>query len=89
MEQAREVGEKLKEGVAHLKDEAHEYAERARSGARVLRGRAGDVGRHASELIDDTALFIDENPQKSTMIAAMGGLVIGILLGLLIRRGGD
>lgn len=83
----KDRAERLKEGYEHLKGEAQAYQEKARESYKQLRDRVDHYRSNANDFLDQTTVYMKENPQRSSMIAALGGLVVGLFMGLLIRGG--
>ncbi len=85
MENAEEIKGKIKEGVSQLREEAEHFQGTAREKMKHLRGKVDVYRDEASELLDNTNVYIKDNPQKSTIIAGLSGFLMGIFIGLLIR----
>jgi len=78
--------EALLSATAHSADEkAHAVRERAAGSMEQARARLEELehefGAQAKAVADDASRYVRDNPWQSLGIAAVAGLVIGVLLG--------
>ncbi|PJZ70769.1 hypothetical protein CH373_07590 [Leptospira perolatii] len=86
--------ESISEEIESLKDKAKkitgkardEYLEHVSDLKEKLKKVTGETSEKAKQIIDQTGVYIKENPQKATLIGLGVGVGIGILIGMLIRR---
>lgn len=80
-------GHRIQEGLHHLRDEAHHIQERAEEGMKYVKDRFGGYQKDAGEFLDEAADYVRKNPQRASLISALGGLSLGIIIGILLRGG--
>jgi ElaB/YqjD/DUF883 family membrane-anchored ribosome-binding protein len=92
-ERLNEVARGVEQRYQRVAEEMRREAEKASQAAKQkvenamgqLRQGYGKVSKNVGNVSEDVADFVRDNPGKSLAIAA----VVGFLLGLLFRRGGD
>lgn len=77
---------KIKDNLENLEKKVKDMGRKAAGSAVKMKANAAHYQDEAAELLDSLAKYIDENPQKATIIAAATGLGIGIIVGLLLRN---
>lgn len=91
---ARQVGEKVAEGAkcatesarqsyAHARDAARQVADQVKDSmgdcCQKTRDRAVDLGKQAEEIVS-------EHPMTSLLIGTAAGILVGAVLGMILRR---
>ena len=51
-----------------------------------LKNQTAEYQEVASEIIEAISEYVKKNPQRASIYAGLGGLTIGIIAGLLLRR---
>ncbi|MCE9599132.1 MAG: hypothetical protein K8S54_14310 [Spirochaetia bacterium] len=84
-----EKSEKGSARLDQLKEQAGQFAGKARDGLNRLNESTAAYQEGARELLDSVGLYIKENPQRAAMIAILSGIGFGFLLGRITKRGRD
>ena len=77
----------LNEGLGSMKENAARYGQSAAEEIEALRLKLNQYQDRSKELLEVLAEFIRENPQHAALLAATTGLGLGLILGLILRRG--
>ncbi|EPG72663.1 PF05957 family protein [Leptospira broomii serovar Hurstbridge str. 5399] len=86
-ESLNEELESLKEKAKKITGKAREeYLEHVSDLKERLKQVTGETSERAKQIIDQTGVYIKENPQKATLIGLGVGVGLGLIIGLLIRR---
>lgn len=84
-----EKSEKGSNRLDQLKDQAGQFAGKAREGLNRLNESTAAYQEGARELLDSVGLYIKENPQRAAIIAVLTGIGLGFLFGRATKRGRD
>lgn len=86
---------KLADEIHHLEMESkiinkkarEHYLEQVSDFKEKIKQISDEAGTKAKQVVDRVGEYINENPQKATLIGVGVGLGLGVLLGVLLKKG--